>query len=62
MKWITIKGTHVNTSRIDSFFWKDGKLRVWFISDEDYTVWVDYDQKLYRKLCEDLGVEPVEEE
>ena len=61
MKWICIKGTHVNTTRVDSFYWKEGHLCVWFAGQQVVTTWEDPDRELYIKMCHALGVRPYEE-
>lgn len=62
MRWICIKGTHVNTHRIDTFFWSDGKLWVNFAGESDTTIWDDPDRELYVKMCHLMGLRPEEDE
>ena len=62
MKWICVDGTHINTNRVDSFYWRDGKLWVCFADVPDPAHWDDPDRALYIKMCHDLGVRPREED
>ena len=61
MKWVSIKGTHLNTDRVESFYWKDGELVVWFALSNKPTIWEDPDAALYLQMCRRLGVRPDEE-
>jgi hypothetical protein len=61
MKWVDIKGTHINTNLILSFYWGDGQLIVSFAGDTIPTGWDDPDRELYVKLCHQMGVRPCEE-
>lgn len=60
MKWIRIKGTHINTHLVTTFFWRDGQLWMNFSGDVETVTWDDPDRQLYVKLCHDLGVLPYE--
>jgi hypothetical protein len=62
MKWIVVKGTHINTNRIDTFYWRDGQLWVCFASCLGPTTWDDPDRVLYVRMCQALGVRPDEED
>ena len=62
MKWIAVNGTHINTNRIDTFYWKAGYLCVWLAGSDDPTAWEDPDRDLYIKMCHTLGVRPCEED
>ncbi len=62
MKWAEIEGTHINTNVIQTFYWKDGKLTIWFIGDQLPIEYDDPDQVLYVKLCRSQGIRPAEEE
>ena len=61
MKWVTVNYTHINADNVDCFFWDDGELSLWYVGDSDAVKYKDPDGKLYRKLCNDLNVKPVEE-
>jgi hypothetical protein len=62
MKWVTIGKIHIRAEQILTFHWQLGKLYVWYICEpaECYE-WPDHNQKLYRKLCKQLGIEPAVE-
>ena len=60
MKWIVIQRIHINTDRILSFHWIEGRLFIKF-GGEDSLSFRDRDRKLYSHLCHCLGVNPVEE-
>ena len=62
MKWIFVKGTNINTNRIDTFFWSGGLLWVYFAGQPEATTWDDPDQVLYKRMCQALGVRPDEED
>lgn len=62
MRWICIKGTHINAHRVTVFYWKDGQLQVWFAGFGAPTRWEDLDRELYVKMCHVLGVRPDEED
>lgn len=59
MKWIVIDRIHINTSRVQSFHWIEGRLYVRFGSN-DSVVFKDQEREKYLKLCGQLGVTPVE--
>ena len=62
MRWICIDGTHINAHRIDTFFWKDGKLVVCFTGNPEPMDWDDPARELYLQVCHQLGARPVEED
>lgn len=62
MKWVEVKGTHINTNRMQTFYWKDGKLVLWLTGDWFPLEWDDPDRELYRKLCRQQGLRPAEED
>ena len=62
MRWICIKGTHINAHRVESFYWGAGTLRIWFAGNRTPLVWEDPDRELYVKMCHVLGVRPDEED
>lgn len=58
-KWITLDHSHINTDKIESFSWADGRLYVWFRFDTcSSTVWADPDKTKYHRLCKAVGVIP----
>lgn len=61
MKWVTIGKCHVRADRILTFHWQLGRIFVWYIGDPDEVTWGDQDQRIYRKLCKQLGIEPAVE-
>lgn len=62
MKWIRIKGTHVNTHLVTTFFWRDGQLWMNFSGDVETVTWDDPDRGLYLQACHALGIQPDEED
>lgn len=62
MKWVLIESTHVNTDLIQSFYWQDGELIIWHAASAFCDRLEDPEQKLYIKLCHQLGVRPAEED
>lgn len=61
MKWICVQGTHINTSRIDTFFWRDSRLWIWFAGAMEAVTWDDPYRESYLQVCHQLGVRPDEE-
>lgn len=61
MNWVEIKGTHINTHMIQTFFWEENELIVCVLGFSQSHSWRDPDQALYRKICAQLGVRPYEE-
>lgn len=61
MKWVIIDGTHVNTDQIQSFYWLEGELVIWHAASAMCDKLEDPEQRIYKKLCRDLGVRPVGE-
>lgn len=59
MKWTIIKRRHINTDMVQSFHWIEGFLIV-FYGDHDSERFRDPDREHYLKLCQTLGVRPVE--
>ena len=55
MFWSKIFKTHVNRQTLTSIKWDEGELMVWFIGEEKPAKWDDPDQKLYLKLCHEMG-------
>ncbi len=62
MKWIVVKGTHINTHQLETFFWRGGMLWLCFAGDPTPTTWNDPDRELYIKMCHALGVRPYGED
>lgn len=62
MQWITIDLLHLNTNRIEGFHWMEGKLCIRFAGSDALIIRKDPDKKKYHKLCDQLGVRPVEED
>lgn len=61
MKWVLIQRIHINTDRIQSFHWIEGRLYVRF-AGEDSVTFRDPDREAYIRLCRCLGVRPMEGE
>lgn len=61
MKWICVNGTHINTTRLETFFWRGGMLWLYFTGSLTPTTWKDPDRELYVKMCHALGVRPYKE-
>ena len=61
-KWVTIEYTHVNVSHINTFYWENGKLWIWFAGDDRAVKWKDPNGELYLQLCKDLGNKPCMED
>ena len=59
MKWADIDSIHINTSRVQSFHWIEGRLYVRFGPDDTIT-FRDPERAKYLRLCGLLGVRPVE--
>lgn len=62
MKWARINKAFFNTDLIISFYWKKGRLFVWNIGDEEPEWYEDADRKNYLRLCNIIGVRPIEED
>ena len=62
MRWICINGTHINTHQVATFFWRDGKLWVWYRGEQEAVTWEDPDRVLYVKMCHAVGTMPYEED
>ncbi len=60
MKWVQIKGVYVNTNKLLTFHWSMGQLWLWFEGDDSATGYTDHNRENYLKLCQLLGVRPVE--
>ena len=60
-KFVLIDGVHINTDQIRTFLWKEGQLCVWYAGRHFFESWSDPDRKLYKDLCYDLGVLPMED-
>ena len=59
MKWAIIQRHHINTDMVQSFHWIEGFLFIRF-PDKESVRFRDPDRKHYLKLCQTLGVRPVE--
>ena len=59
MKWIFIDRIHINTDKIQSFHWIEGRLYIRFGAN-DSVIFRDADRGKYLSLCYQLGVKPVE--
>lgn len=60
MKWVELRGIHVNTDQMTAFFWRNGSLAIYH-TDAKRVMMDDPDRHLYLKLCHQLGVRPAEE-
>ena len=61
MQWVTIDRLHLNTDRVESFHWIEGRLFVRYPGTSTST-FRDPEKKKYLKLCAQLGVKPVEDD
>lgn len=61
MLFVRVGKNHVNMDLVDGFQWADGMLVLLLNSDNKIFV-PDPDKTEYKKLCESIGVRPVEEE
>lgn len=59
MRWVLIDDLHINTNNLCAFYWSDGFLRLNFRGYDDRIR--DPEQKLYKRLCHQLGVVPAQE-
>lgn len=62
-KWITIGACHINIEMIACIKWSpilENYLVVDMQSSDGQLVFEDIDRTIYRRLCEAVGVEPVE--
>lgn len=62
MKWILIKGLHINTDHVQTFQWIGGRLMVGLAEKDVLKIFDDPDKKLYIRMCHLLGVRPAEED
>lgn len=60
MKWVLIKGSHINADNLDAFTWVKGELILQYNGDPTPYRYNDPDRQLYRKLCRLLCVLPYE--
>lgn len=59
MCWTTLDGCHINLDKLTVFFWSDGGLVLYHVNKN--VKLSDPDKRLYFKLCNDLGMNPVRE-
>lgn len=59
--FVLIDDVHINTDQIRSFLWKNGELCAWYAGQHFFVSWDDPERKLYKNLCESLGVLPYED-
>lgn len=60
MKWVQINKVHINTDKLLTFHWSTGQLWLWFVNDDSATGYPDHNRENYLRLCQLLGVRPVE--
>jgi hypothetical protein len=61
MRWVFIDRIHINTEKVQSFHWIEGRLYVRFGAN-DSVVFKDPEREKYIRLCGQLGVRPVEDD
>lgn len=61
MKWILVNRIHINTDKVQSFHWIEGRLFIRFGGNESVT-FRDPEREKYLRLCGQLGVRPVEDD
>ena len=63
MKWAQVGKAHFNTDLIQAFYWDAGRLVVHWLGDpEQPECYKDPERVGYLRLCQALGVRPVEED
>ena len=62
MKWVQIDGKHINAHLVREFSWENGWLDIYYVADMIGHQVQDPEKKYYYKLCQAVGVRPVEEE
>lgn len=60
MKWVSVNNVHINTAQVQTFYWADGWLFVWFVGDTEPEKYKDRNREQYHKFCHLLGVRPLE--
>ena len=58
-KWTEINGGHFNIDLMTTFFWRQGKLYIYWIGNEKPETFSDLRQANYLRLCRDAGVQVV---
>lgn len=62
MNWITVDRLHINADQVEGFHWIEGRLIIRYTGSDGLTTFRDPERKKYLRLCEQLGVEPVEDD
>ena len=60
MTFLLIEGIHINVNQIRSFTWRNGELCIWYAGRQFFESWPDPDMKIYKALCSELEIKPVE--